>query len=203
MNKKTIEDISLKNKTVFIRVDFNVPLNDALEITDDRRIKSALPTIRKAISEGAKIVLASHLGRPKGQVKSEFSLKPVASRLSELLGLTVKLAPDCIGPEVERIKAELNPGDVLLLENVRFHIEETEGSDEFSKTLFKGIDVYVNDAFGTAHRAQVSMVGALDHIKDRVAGYLLVKEIEYLHNAVAEPKRPFVAILGGAHTLRR
>ena len=198
MNKMTIDDVDLKNKTVFIRVDFNVPLDKEKHITDDRRIKSALLTIQKAINDGAKVILASHLGRPKGKVSPEFSLKPVADRLSELLNTTVNLAPDCIGPEVEQLKSGLKPGEVLLLENVRFHIEETKGGEDFARELFADIDVYVNDAFGTAHRANTSMVGAHDYVRDRVAGYLLIKEIEYLHNALEKPQRPFVAILGGA-----
>lgn len=198
MHKLTIDDISLKNKSVFIRVDFNVPLDDQQNITDDRRIRSAIPTIQKAIDDGAKIILASHLGRPKGEKRGEFSLKPVAERLAKLLKKEIVFSDDCIGAETESKKAALRPGQILLLENLRFHIEETKGGEDFANQLFKGIEVYVNDAFGTAHRAHTSMVGAIGKVDKRVAGYLLIKEIEFLYNAIENPKRPFVAILGGA-----
>jgi phosphoglycerate kinase len=198
MEKLTIDDLSLKGRMTFIRVDFNVPLNPEGEITDDRRIRAALKTIRKAVAEGAKVIIASHLGRPKGEPKPEYSLKPVADRLSTLLNKDIEFAGDCIGDEVEKLKSNLKEGDVLLLENVRFHKGETAGDPEFAKALFKNIEVYINDAFGTAHRAHASMTGAAEQVKERAAGYLLVKEIEYLHNALENPQRPFVAILGGA-----
>lgn len=198
MHKLTIDDISLKNKSVFIRVDFNVPLDEHQNITDDRRIRSAIPTIQKAVDDGAKVILASHLGRPKGEKRAEFSLKPVAKRLEEILKREIVFSEDCIGDEAERKKAALKPGQILLLENLRFHIEETKGGEDFANQLFRGIEVYVNDAFGTAHRGHTSMVGAVGKVDNRVAGYLLIKEIEFLFNAIENPQRPFVAILGGA-----
>ncbi len=198
MNKLTIDSIDVKGKRVLVRVDFNVPLNESGEITDDRRITAALPTINSLIEKGAKVILMSHLGRPKGEVKPEFSLKPVAERLSQLLNKEVLFANDCIGAEVEELAGKLNNGDVLLLENVRFHKEETENDPEFAKELAKLGDVYVNDAFGSAHRAHASTEGVTKFIDTCAAGYLMQKELDYLGKAIANPERPFTAILGGA-----
>ncbi len=198
MAKLTIDQLDLKGKKVLIRCDFNVPLNEKREITDDRRIVASLPTIKKVLAEGGAAVLCSHLGRPKGQVKEELRLAPVAKRLSELLNVEVKMAPDCIGPEVLKMKQELKPGEVLLLENLRFHKEETENDPEFARQLAEGCDLYINDAFGTAHRAHASTVGVTKYFKQAAAGYLIEKELKYLGQAVENPTRPFVAVLGGA-----
>jgi phosphoglycerate kinase len=198
LKKRTIEDITLRNKRVLIRADFNVPLDDALQITDDTRIRSTLPTINRAVDEGAKVILCSHLGRPEGPSDLKYSLAPVAKRLQRLLGKEVLFAPDCIGPAAEGLVANMKPGDVLLLENLRFHAGEEKNEDTFSKSLAALADVYINDAFGAAHRAHASIVGITRHVKVAAAGYLLKKEIEYLEGAVANPMRPFVAILGGA-----
>lgn len=198
LHKQTIDDISLKGQRVIIRTDFNVPLDDALQITDDTRIRGTLPTINRAVDEGAKVILCSHLGRPKSTPDPHFSLAPVAKRLQRLLGKEVVFAPDCIGPGVEALVAKMKPGDVLLLENLRFHAGEEKNDDQFAKALASLGDVYINDAFGAAHRAHASIVGITKHIKVSAAGYLLKKEIEYLEGAVANPVRPFVAILGGA-----
>lgn len=195
LNKKTVRDIDAHGKRVLVRCDFNVPL-EAGKITDDRRITEALPTIRLLIAQGAIIILASHLGRPKG-VTPEFSLAPVAARLSELLGKTVPLIPDCVGPLVAQAVAAAKPGDVLLLENVRFHPEEEKNDPEFAKELAANADLFVNDAFGTAHRAHASTEGVA-HLLPAVAGLLIEKEIAYLGQAVENPKRPFVAIMGGS-----
>lgn len=199
MNKKTIEDIEVKGKRVLVRVDFNVPQDDTGRITDDRRIRAALPTIQYLVNQGAKTILASHLGRPKGKPedKEKFTLQPVAERLSELLGKSVPLAPDCVGAEVAKMVQAMQEGDVLLLENVRFHPEEEKNDAEFAKQLASLADVYVNDAFGTAHRAHASTEGVTKYLPG-VAGYLMQKEIEYLGGALANPKRPFIAVLGGA-----
>ncbi len=197
LNKLTIEDIPLKGKRVFIRVDFNVPLDENLRITDDRRIRSALPTIDYAIDEGAKVILASHLGRPKGKVSPRASLAPVAKRLQRLLDTEVIFADDCIGPQVENFASKMKSGDVLLLENLRFHPGEEKNDEEFAKALSRLADIYVNDAFGAAHRAHASIVGMPKFIP-AAAGFLLKREIEYLKGAVTSPVRPFVAILGGA-----
>lgn len=198
LHKQTIDDITLKGQRVIIRADFNVPLDDALQITDDTRIRGTLPTINRAVDEGAKVILCSHLGRPKSQPDPRFSLAPVAKRLQRLLGKEVVFAPDCIGPAVEALVAKMKPGDVLLLENLRFHAGEEKNDDHFAKALAALGDVYINDAFGAAHRAHASIVGITKHIKTSGAGYLLKKEIEYLEGAVANPVRPFVAVLGGA-----
>jgi phosphoglycerate kinase len=196
MPKKTIRDVSFEGKRALVRVDFNVPL-DGQTITDDRRIREALPTIKYVLEHGASVVLMSHLGRPKSGPDPAFSLAPVAKRLGELLGKPVVLAPDCVGPEVEAMAAALKPGDVLLLENVRFHAEETKNDPGFSAQLAKLGDVYVNDAFGSAHRAHSSTEGVA-HILPGVAGFLMEKELKFLGEALTDPKRPFVAILGGA-----
>ena len=198
MDKKTIEKVDLKGKRVFIRADFNVPLDENGNITDDGRIRSTLPTINYALDAGAKVILASHLGRPKGKPNSKYSLSPVALRLNRLLNKEVKFAKDCIGPDVEHLVAGMRPGDVLLLENLRFHAEEEKNDEGFSKALAAFTDVYVNDAFGTAHRAHASTYGITKYVKQSVAGFLMKKEIEYLQKTVANPVRPFVAILGGA-----
>jgi len=198
MDKKTIEKVDLKGKRVFIRADFNVPLDENGNITDDGRIRSTLPTINYALDAGAKVILASHLGRPKGKPSPKYSLAPVALRLNRLLSKEVKFAKDCIGPDVEHLVAGMRPGDVLLLENLRFHEDEERNDEGFSKALADFTDVYVNDAFGTAHRAHASTYGITKYVKQSVAGFLMKKEIEYLQKTVANPVRPFVAILGGA-----
>lgn len=198
MDKKTIEKVDLKGKRVFIRADFNVPLDENGNITDDTRIRSTLPTINYALDAGAKVILASHLGRPKGKPAPKYSLAPVATRLSRLLSKDVQFAKDCVGPDVEHAVQGMRPGDVLLLENLRFHAEEEKNDESFSKALAALADVYVNDAFGTAHRAHASTFGITRHVKVSVAGFLMKKEITYLQKAVANPVRPFVAILGGA-----
>lgn len=198
MEKKTIEKVDLKGKRVFIRADFNVPLDENGNITDDGRIRSTLPTINYALDAGAKVIIASHLGRPKGKPNPKFSLGPVAVRLSRLLNKEVKFARDCVGPDVEHMVAGMRPGDVLLLENLRFHPEEEKNDEAFSKALAAFTDIYVNDAFGTAHRAHASTYGITKFVKQSVAGFLMKKEIEYLQKTVADPVRPFVAILGGA-----
>jgi phosphoglycerate kinase len=198
MNKLSIDKLNLSNKRVLVRVDFNVPLDDNFRITDDRRITASLPTIRKIIKDGGKAILMSHLGRPKGKVKPEFSLKPAALRLSELLGIDVKLAPDCIGDAVKALVDNMKNGDVILLENLRFHTEEEKNDESFSKELAKLGDIYVNDAFGTAHRAHASTEGITHFIKICAAGYLMQKELDYLGSALSKPARPYCAILGGA-----
>lgn len=198
MNKLTIDKVELKGKRVLVRVDFNVPLDENLNITDDTRIVESLPTIKKIISEGGKAILMSHLGRPKGGPNPKYSLKPTAKRLSELLGKEVKLAPDCIGDEVKAMVSQMKDGDVLILENVRFHPEEEKNDSEFAKKLAELGDVYINDAFGSAHRAHASTEGVTKFIKVCAAGYLMQKELEYLGAAVSNPNRPYVAILGGA-----
>ncbi len=198
MDKKTIEKVDLKGKRVFIRADFNVPLDEHGNITDDTRIRSTLPTINYALDAGAKVILASHLGRPKGKPSPKYSLAPVATRLSRLLNKEVAFAKDCIGPDVEHQVQGMRPGDVLLLENLRFHVEEEKNDEAFARALASFTDVYVNDAFGTAHRAHASTYGITKHVKHSVAGFLMKKEINYLQKTVASPVRPFVAILGGA-----
>lgn len=197
LNKLTIEDLPIKGKRVFIRVDFNVPLDENLKITDDRRIRSSLATINYAIDEGAKVVLASHLGRPKGKVSQRTSLAPIAKRLQRLLDKEVIFADDCMGPQVENFVLKMKNGDVLLLENLRFHPEEEKNDEEFARALARLADFYVNDAFGAAHRAHASIVG-IPRFVPAAAGFLLKREIEYLKGAVTNPVRPFVAILGGA-----
>ena len=199
MAKLSIRDLDLKNKRVFIRVDFNVPLAaGGQEITSDKRIKASLPTIKYALEQGAGIVLGSHLGRPKGKPNPEMSMKPVAKRLEELLGKPVKMAPDCVGPDVEAMKPA--PGEILLLENLRYHSEEEKNDPEFAKKLAALCDggLYVNDAFGSAHRAHGSTEGITHFVKQAAAGLLMDKELEYLGKATTNPERPCVAILGGA-----
>lgn len=198
LNKKTIEDIDVKGKKVLARCDFNVPLKDG-EITNDKRIVAALPTIKYLMEHGAKVILCSHLGRPKGEYKPEFSLAPVAKRLSEYLGVEVKLAEDAevVGPNAKAMAAELKDGEVMLLENVRYRAEETKNEDNFSKELASLANIFVNDAFGTAHRAHCSTTGVAAYLP-AVCGYLIQKEIKFMGGALANPKRPLVAILGGA-----
>ncbi|MFZ1290739.1 MAG: phosphoglycerate kinase [Melioribacteraceae bacterium] len=198
MEKLFIEDLDLKGKKVLVRVDFNVPLNENMEITDDIRITSALPAIEKIVKDGGKAILMSHLGRPKGGPNPKYSLKPTAVRLSELLGKEVKLAPDCIGDEVKTMVNQMKDGDVLILENVRFHAEEEKNVPEFAKQLADLGEVYINDAFGSAHRAHASTEGITKYIDKCASGYLMKKELDYLGNAIENPKRPFTAILGGA-----
>jgi len=199
MPKLFIEDLKdIKDKRVLIRVDFNVPLDDHLNITDDTRIREALPSIRYVMDRGGKAILMSHLGRPKGKPEPKMSLKPVAVHLGKLLGKEVQIAPDCVGPAAEEVVGKMKPGDVLLLENLRFHKEEEDGDENFAKQLSRLGDVYINDAFGTAHRPHASMVGITRFISTCASGYLLRKEMQYLDEAVNSPKRPFVAILGGA-----
>ncbi|MEE9431021.1 MAG: phosphoglycerate kinase [Melioribacteraceae bacterium] len=198
MEKLFIEDLNIKGKKVLIRVDFNVPLNDELQITDDIRIASALPTIKKVIADGGSAILMSHLGRPKGEADPKFSLKPAADRLSELLNQKVKFADDCIGDSVKELVSNLQTGEVLLLENLRFHSEEKKNDPAFAKLLAEYGDVYINDAFGSAHRAHASTEGVTKFIDACAAGYLMKKELDYLGSAIANPQRPFTAILGGA-----
>lgn len=198
MNKVTVADINFRDRRVLVRVDFNVPLDDQQQITDDRRIRGTLPTIRKILDDGGIVIACSHLGRPKGKFVPELSLRPAAVRLSELLGQEVQFAEDCIGPEASNLIDKLKSGDCLLLENLRFHAEETANDLEFAKKLAVLADIFVNDAFGSAHRAHASTEGVTHHFNQSVAGFLMEKELEYLGRALAEPKRPFVAILGGA-----
>ena len=197
MNKKTVKDIDLKGKKVFVRCDFNVPMDENQNITDNTRIKAALPTIKYLLEQNCKIILASHLGRPKGEVKPEFSLKPVAKELSKLLGKEVIMANDVIGEDAMSKASNLKEGEIMLLENVRFHREETDNDPEFAKKLASMAEIFVNDAFGTAHRAHASTTGIADYIPG-VAGFLIEKELKFLGNAINNPERPFVAILGGA-----
>ena len=198
MKKLSINDLNLKDKKVLVRVDFNVPLDENLNVTDDIRIVSSLPTIKKIISDGGKAILMSHLGRPKGKVNPKYSLKPAAEKLAELLGKNVILAPDCIGEEVKKIVNSMKPGDVVLLENLRFHQEEEKNDAGFAKQLSELGDIYINDAFGSAHRAHASTEGVTKYINQCAAGYLMQKELEYLGGAVSFPKKPYCAILGGA-----
>lgn len=193
----SLKEADLKGKKVFVRADLNVPLDDSFKITDDTRIRAAVPTIKYLMSNGARVILSSHLGRPKG-VTPKYSLKPLVPRLSEVLGVEVKIAGDCIGPEVEKLVAELPEGGVLLLENVRFYKEEEKNDPEFAKKLASLADLYVNDAFGTAHRAHASTEGVTKFLKPAVAGFLMQKELDYLVGAVSNPKKPFAAIVGGS-----
>ena len=199
LNKKSVDDINVKGQRVLVRCDFNVPLQDG-KITDENRLVAALPTIKKLIADGGKVILCSHLGKPKGEPKPELSLAPVAVRLSELLGQEVKFAadPEVVGPNAKAAVEAMKDGDVILLENTRYRAEETKNGEEFSKELASLCDVFINDAFGTAHRAHCSNVGVTKFVDTAVVGYLMQKEIDFLGNAVNNPERPFVAILGGA-----
>ncbi|MCK4404097.1 MAG: phosphoglycerate kinase [candidate division Zixibacteria bacterium] len=198
MGKLTIDDIELKDKKVLVRVDFNVPLDEKGEVANDKRIVASLPTIKKILQDGGKAILMSHLGRPKGKKVPEMSLVPVAKRLEELLGKPVRFVNDCIGPEVEKAVSELKSGECLLLENLRYYAEETDNDPDFARKLANLGDIYINDAFGTAHRAHASTEGVTRYFKQCAAGYLMQKELKYLGMALANPQRPFVAILGGA-----
>ena len=199
LNKKTVDDINAKGKRVLVRCDFNVPLKDG-KITDENRLVAALPTIKKLVADGGKVILCSHLGKPKGEPKPELSLAPVAVRLSELLGQEVKFAADneVVGPNARAAVKAMKDGDIILLENTRYRAEETKNGEAFSKDLASLCDVFVNDAFGTAHRAHCSNVGVTQYVDTAVVGYLMQKEIDFLGKAVENPVRPFVAILGGA-----
>ena len=197
MNKKTVKDIEVKGKKVLVRCDFNVPLDENNNITDENRIVGALPTIKYLIENGAKVILCSHMGRPKGEFNMKYSLAPVAKRLSEKLGKDVVLATDVVGDSAKSLTANMKDGDVVLLENVRFHKEEEKNDPAFAKQLADLADVFVNDAFGTAHRAHASTAGVADYIP-AVCGFLIQKEIEIMGGALSNPARPFVAILGGA-----
>jgi len=198
MAKRSIRDVDLKGKVVFMRVDFNVPLNDHGEITDDTRIRASLPSIQLALEKGAKLVLASHLGRPKGKVNPKMCLQPAAERLATLLNKPVSFATDCVGPEADKNVAELKEGSVVLLENLRFHKEEEANDPEFAKQLAGKAEVYINDAFGSAHRAHASTEGITHHVAVKAAGLLMEKELEYLGKALGNPQHPYVAIVGGA-----
>jgi phosphoglycerate kinase len=195
---KTIKQIDIEEKRVLFRVDFNVPLDSQQNITDDTRIRAVLPTLRYALDNRARVIVASHLGRPKGKVVPEMSLAPVSKRLGRLLEQNVKMAPDCIGPEVEGAVAALAPGEVLLLENLRFHPEETANDDDFARALAKLCDVYINDAFAVSHRKNASVEAITRHVPVCGAGFLLQRELEYFRKAMADPQRPLVAIVGGA-----
>jgi len=197
-NKVTLNDLDCRGKKVFCRVDFNVPLDEQQQITDDTRIVATLPTIRAILAQGGRLILASHLGRPKGSVKPQFSLAPVAPYLAKLIGRPVTMAPDSVGPEVEKLVAGMQDGDVLLLENLRFYPGEEKNDPDFCRQLAGLADLYVNDAFGTAHRAHASTEGVAKLLKPAAAGFLMEKELKYLGEALAKPERPFVAILGGA-----
>lgn len=197
MNKQTIYDLKPEGKTIYIRVDYNVPHDKEGHITDDRRIVATLPTLRWLLDHGAALVIASHMGRPKGEVKPDLSLAPVAKRLSELLHMDVKFASDCIGEEAKEKKAALAPGEVLLLENLRFHKEEEKNDPAFAKALVEGCDLAVNDAFGVSHRSHASIAG-VGKLMPMVSGLLLKKEIDFLDGVIEKPERPFAAIIGGA-----
>ncbi|MEI8217942.1 MAG: phosphoglycerate kinase, partial [Elusimicrobiota bacterium] len=196
--KKTIRDISVQGKKVLVRVDYNVPLDEKQQITNDKRIAATLPTIQYLLSQNAAVILMSHLGRPKGKVVAAMSLKPAAQRLSELLKLPVKMASDCIGSEVKKMAQDLKSGEILLLENLRFHPEEEKNDDAFATELASLGEVFVQDAFGTVHRAHASTAGIVNHLATAVAGFLVEKELKFLGEALNNPQRPFLAILGGA-----
>ncbi len=192
------KDMNVTEKLVFVRVDFNVPMNKKGEITDDTRIKASLPTLKHLLEQKARVIAASHLGRPKGQKVPEFSLEPVAKRLSRLLSQTVEMAPDCTGEDVEKLKSSLKPGHILLLENLRFHKGEKDNDDDFARRLASGIDCYINDAFAACHRAHASIVGVPKHVKKSAAGFLLRQEIDYFDRILHAPQKPYLAVLGGA-----
>ncbi|UCF70792.1 MAG: phosphoglycerate kinase [candidate division WOR-3 bacterium] len=198
MAKLSVKDLDLAGKRVFLRVDFNVPFDENLNIGDDTRVRAAVPTIEYIIEKGGIPIIASHLGRPKGKVDAKLSLEPVAHRLEMLLDREVRFARDCVGDEVKKLAAELRPGDVLLLENLRFHIEETKNDENFARELASLADLYVNDAFGAAHRAHASVEGITRNFAEPAAGFLMEKELGYLDRAMADPKRPLIAIIGGA-----
>ena len=198
MEFKSIEEIPLQGKKIFLRVDFNVPLGADGKVTDDTRIRAALPTLKHALGQNARVILASHLGRPKGKPEPQYSLKPVAARLGELLRREVKLAPDCIGPDVEKNVAEMKPGDVLLLENLRFHKEEEKNDPAFCQALARLADVYVNDAFAVSHRAHASVEGITKFFREKAAGFLMKEELTYLNKVMVNPARPLAAVIGGA-----
>ncbi|MEO0137986.1 MAG: phosphoglycerate kinase [candidate division WOR-3 bacterium] len=198
MSKLSIRDLPIKGKKIFLRVDFNVPLDENQNITDDTRIKESLPTIKYILENGGIPIIASHLGRPKGKVDLKQSLKPVAKRLGELLGQEVKFAPDCVGPEVKKIVDGLKPGDILLLENLRFHPEEEKNDTNFAKELASLAEIYVNDAFGAAHRAHASVEAIAHYFENPACGFLMEKELRYLESALKNPQRPLLAIIGGA-----
>lgn len=197
LEKKSVKDIDVNGKKVFIRVDYNVPMDENLAITNDTRIRATLPTLEYLLGQNAALVIACHLGRPKGERVAKFSVQPVAARLGELIGKPVKFAPDCVGPEAEKMAADLKPGEILLLENLRYHKEEEKNDPAFAKQLAALADVAVNDAFGVSHRAHASVEGITKYI-DMVAGFLMEKEIKFVGQTVANPQRPFVAIIGGA-----
>jgi len=198
LKKLSIRDIDFQGKRVFCRVDFNVPLDEHNQVTDDTRVKASMPTIRHIVNNGGRLILASHLGRPKSGPEPKFSLASVAPCLAQYLGKPVKMAPDCIGPDVSHMVAQMKDGDVILLENVRFHAGETKNDPEFAEALAENADIYVNNAFGTAHRAHASTVGVTHYLQPAAAGFLLEKEIKYLGQALAYPDHPFVAVIGGA-----
>ena len=195
---KTLKDIELTGKKVLVRVDFNVPMNEAGEITDDLRIRSVLPTLRYLVEAKARIIICTHMGRPKGQQVDKYSLAPVAALTAQMLGQPVPLAPDCIGPEVAAMVATMKDGDCIMLENLRFHAEEEKNDPEFSRQLASIADIYINDAFAVSHRAHASVVGITAHVQEKAAGLLLQKEMEYFHRSIGTPQRPLVAIIGGA-----
>ena len=195
---KNLRDLDIKGKKLLIRVDFNVPLDEQLNITDDIRIRGVLPTLNYALDENAKVIIMSHLGRPKGERKPQFSLAPAAKRLSRLLNKEVVLAPDCIGPETKALVEAMQPGSVLLLENLRFHAEEQQNDEGFASQLASLCDIYINDAFAVAHRAHASVVGVTQFVEQCAAGFLLQKEMDYFHRSVSNPMRPLVAVVGGA-----
>ena len=198
-----VNQVDLENKRVFIRVDFNVPLDEERNITDDNRIRAALPTINYALDEDAKVIVASHMGRPKGKRVEELSMEPVARRLARLVKKDVAIAPDCVGPEVEKMVEQMSPGEIIMLENLRFHPGETKNDPEFSKALAKLCDVYVDDAFAVAHRPHASVVGITDYVPTSVAGFTMKKEMEYFRRALVDTARPLAAVIGGAKAITK